>query len=113
MGSLAVTSTETAATSLRSSPVVAGLAGLAVLVVLLQSTGGLWVELLGPDLVLAVAGFTVTRTLLDLDPAAGWAVLGPWYRRELALRVPLLVMTFVAVVVLAWITRSASQAGLL
>src|SRR6188472_4422910 len=105
MGALAVTSTETAATSLRPSPVAPGLAGLAVLVVMMQSTGGLRVELLGPDLVLAVAGFMVTRTLLDLDPPAEWAGLGPWYRRELALRVPLLVITFVAVVVLAGITR--------
>ncbi len=42
-------------------PVIA-LGGLAVLLVVLQGSGGFTVELLGADLLLAVAGFRVTHT---------------------------------------------------
>lgn len=90
------------------SPALTGFAGLAVLLVMLQSSGGFAVELLGPDLLLAGAGFAVTHSLLH-------GVAGPsplaWYRDQLTLRVPLLVLVALAMLAVAPLAGPFPPAG--
>lgn len=76
-----------------------GLTGLAVALVVLQSSGGFAVELLGPDVLLTVTGFALTLWLLGAGPGAG---LRRYYATLLA-RLPLLVVTVAVVLgVTAW-----------
>ncbi|SBW25441.1 hypothetical protein FDG2_4553 [Candidatus Protofrankia californiensis] len=107
--------------------------GLAVLAVMLQSTGGFRAELLGPDLVLAATGYLTTRTLLgaawsrppgrlrsatqELGPPAAREKhdraafgLGTAYRDHFKQRVPLLLFTLAATVGLAMALSPPGQA---
>jgi len=78
-------------------PAITAFAGLAVLVVALQSSGGFAVELLGPELVLAVGGFVVTYTVLTATDAAGAPVTArAWYRDQIGRHAPLLILTLLA-----------------
>uniref|UniRef100_UPI001BDD85A5 hypothetical protein n=1 Tax=Pseudonocardia lacus TaxID=2835865 RepID=UPI001BDD85A5 len=94
-------------------PVLA-LGGLAVLLVMLQGSGGFTVELLGVDLLLAVAGFRVTHALLEAAVTGGRAPLRAWYGDQLGHRVALLVIVLGAVLLVAAAGRPepAAQAGL-
>lgn len=78
-------------------PAITGLAGLAVLVVVLQSSGGFAVELLGPELVLAVGGYVVTFTVLGGGPGGG-VPLRAWYRDQFRRHAPLLVLVLLVTV---------------
>jgi peptidoglycan/LPS O-acetylase OafA/YrhL len=80
--------------------------GLGVLLVMVASTGAVPVELLGPDVVLAAAGFLVTHRLL-----AGGVRLGAHYRRQFLLRVPLLLAVPAAVLGPAALTRPPRPAA--
>ncbi len=82
-----------------ASPTLTGLTGLAVLTVVLQSSGGFTVELLGPDLLLVVAGFALTSAVLTGAAGTDRAALYAWCREQAALRAPLLVMAVAAVIV--------------
>lgn len=95
-------------------PAAVALGGIAVALVVLQSSGGSTVELLGVDLLLAVAGFRVTHALLEAAVADGRAPLAAWYRAQLGLRVPLLVVTLAVVLAVAAAGRRepATRAGL-
>jgi peptidoglycan/LPS O-acetylase OafA/YrhL len=99
-------------------PAAVALGGVAVLLVVLQSSGGFTVELLGVDVLLAVAGFRVTHALLEAavadGPGAGRMPLRAWYRGQLGLRIPLLVVALgvVLAVTLAGRREVAAQAGL-
>jgi peptidoglycan/LPS O-acetylase OafA/YrhL len=70
-----------------------GFIGLAVILVMLQSSGGFAVELLGADLLLTSAGFAVTHSVLTRRES-----LDLWYGRQLVRRGPLLVGMIAAVV---------------
>lgn len=86
-------------------------AGIGVLLVAVQSTGAVPAELLGPDVVLAAAGFLVTAALLRRE---GPMRTGSWYRGQFLLRTPLLVLVpavVVGLVALRGTTRQAAQAG--
>jgi peptidoglycan/LPS O-acetylase OafA/YrhL len=83
------------------TPAATGFLGLAVLVVMLQSSGGFTVELLGPNLLLAVSGFVVTRSLLDSAAATGRIDPLTWYREQLTLNTPLLLVVPLAVLAVA------------
>jgi peptidoglycan/LPS O-acetylase OafA/YrhL len=74
-----------------------GFLGLAVLVIMLQGSGGFGVELLGPNLLLTVSGFVVTRALLDSAAPTGRIGVLTWYREQLTLNAPLLVLAPLAV----------------
>jgi peptidoglycan/LPS O-acetylase OafA/YrhL len=90
------------------------IAGVGVLLLVVQSTGAVPAELLGPDVVLAAAGFLVTASLLRRAAADGSMGLGRWYRAQFLLRTPLLVVVPAVVVVLVVIrgtVRQAAQAG--
>ncbi len=93
------------------TPASTGFLGLSVLVVMLQSSGGFSVELLAPNLLLAASGFVVTRSLLD--SAAGSGRIAPlwWYREQLTLNGPLLVLVPLAVLVGAAVAGPYVQAG--
>lgn len=65
--------------------------GLAVLVVMLQSSGGFPVQLLGPDLLMAAIAFGLTYAMLA-EPDGEAVPLRRWYRRQAALGVPLLII---------------------
>ncbi|HZG91538.1 MAG TPA: acyltransferase family protein, partial [Pseudonocardia sp.] len=97
-------------------PAAVALGGVAVLLVVLQGTGGFTVELLGVDLLLAVVGFRVTHALLEGAMAGGTGrlPLGAWYGHQLASRVPLLVVVLAIVLAVAAAGRRdpAGQAGL-
>lgn len=84
----------------RLSPALRGIAGIAVLLVMLQSTGGFTVELLGPDVLLAVAGFAVTHGVL-VGVGLRWAALRRWYHEQVLLRSPLLLVVLAAVLAIA------------
>ncbi|MFC4945501.1 acyltransferase family protein [Pseudonocardia sp. GCM10023141] len=79
----------------RTSPAIVGLAGVAVVLVLVQSTGAVPFDLLGADLLLAVAGYRVTQAVLDTSG------LVAHYREQFLLRAPLMVLGLAAVVALA------------
>ncbi|MGQ0574130.1 MAG: hypothetical protein ACT4RN_07980 [Pseudonocardia sp.] len=85
---------------------VHSLAGLAVVLVMLQSSGGLTVELPGPDMLLTVAGFALTfAALTDADGhdrAAGW-------REALAARAPLPVLTVTLVLAVGTLTERGAR----
>jgi peptidoglycan/LPS O-acetylase OafA/YrhL len=93
---------------------VIALGGLAVLLVVLQGSGGFTVELLGADLLLAVAGFRVTHALLETAVTDGRAPLRAWYGQQLGHRVALLALVLGAVLLAAAAGRPepAAQAGL-
>ncbi len=80
-----------------------GVSGLAVLAVMLASTGGFRVELLGADLLLAVGGYLTTRALLDAASSRpdGRMQLGVWYRDHFKHRVPLALFTLAVTLGLA------------
>lgn len=82
-------------------PVLSGFMGLAVLVVMLQSSGGFTVELLGPDLLITATGFAVTHSVLTGVSTARRSALWGWYREQLTLRAPLLIMTLGTVLAVA------------
>jgi peptidoglycan/LPS O-acetylase OafA/YrhL len=63
-----------------------GFLGLAVLVVMMQSSGGFSIELLGPDLLIVGVGFAVTRSILATEGRN----LRAWYERQIRLYAPLL-----------------------
>ncbi|MCO1658087.1 hypothetical protein [Pseudonocardia humida] len=90
------------------------LGGLAVLLVVLQGSGGFTVELLGADLLLAVAGFRVTHALLEAAVVEGRAPLRAWYGQQLGHRVALLAIVLGVVLLAAAAGRPepAAQAGL-
>ncbi|MDN5860814.1 MAG: acyltransferase family protein [Pseudonocardia sp.] len=91
-------------------PAITGLAGLAVLVVALQSSGGFAVELLGPDLVLAVGGFVVTFTVLGGGPG-GRVPLRAWYGDQVRRHVPLLVLVLLVVLAAMALVGRQHQIG--
>ncbi|MGE3284777.1 MAG: acyltransferase family protein [Pseudonocardia sp.] len=96
-----------------SKPAVA-IGGLAVLLVILQSTGAIPAQLLGPDVLLAAAGFLTTTTLLATAGPDGRLGLAGWYRHQFRWHAPLLVATallVVAVVAVADTPRRAAAAG--
>jgi peptidoglycan/LPS O-acetylase OafA/YrhL len=120
LGPIAVTG-ETAATGLTTTRLPAtgtavtdrgaatAIGGLGVALVVVASTGAVPVELLGPDVVLASAGFLLTHRLL-----AGANGLGATYGRQFLLRTPLLFAVPAVAVGLAALTRTprpAAQAG--
>lgn len=84
-----------------------GFVGLAVLLVMLQSSGGFAVELLGPDLVLASAGFAVTISVLKRRDS-----LEAWYGRQLLHYGPLMVGMLAAVVAAVAVVGPYTQGGL-
>lgn len=94
-----------------SHPAVLAVGGIAVVLLMLQGSGGFPFELLGPDVLLAVAGFLVTRSLLMGAQATGRMPLGAWYREQLRLRAPLLVLTLAAVLALSSLISPAPQAA--
>lgn len=83
-----------------SKPTVA-IGGIAVLLVVVQGTSTVPVELLGPDLLLAVGGFVVTTTVVAAADADGALRLRTWYGDQLRLRAPLLVGTAALVMAVA------------
>ncbi len=87
------------------------IAGIGVLLVVVQSTGAVPAELLGPDVVLAAAGFLVTATLLRHAAETGRIGLGSWYRGQFLLRAPLLVVVPAVVVGLSVLWGTARQAA--
>ncbi|MGE0299438.1 acyltransferase family protein [Pseudonocardia sp.] len=96
-----------------SKPAVA-IGGLAVLLVVVQDTGAIPVQLLGPDVLLAAAGFLTTTTLLATAGPDGRLGLTGWYRRQFRWHAPLLVATAVLVVAVAALVdtpRRAAAAG--
>ncbi|WP_322759188.1 SGNH hydrolase domain-containing protein [Frankia sp. Cr2] len=80
-----------------------GVSGLAVLAVMLASTGGFRAELLGANLVLAVSGYLTTRALLDAASSRldGRMRLDIWYRDHFKHRVPLALFTLAVTLGLA------------
>lgn len=92
-------------------PAVVAVAGFGVVLVMMQSSGGFRAELLGPDVLLAVAGFLTTRTLLLGALSTGRMPLGAWYRRQFLRRAPLLVLTVGAMVALSAVSSPPEQAA--
>lgn len=93
-----------------SKPAVA-IGGLAVALVVVQSTGALPVELLGPDVLLVAAGFLTTTTLLATARSDGRLALAGWYGRQLRWHAPLLVATAVLVVAVAAVADTPRRAA--
>lgn len=97
--------------TLLRSPTLTGLAGCAVLAVVLQSSGGFAVELLGPDLMLVVAGFALTSAVLTGAGGTDWAALRAWVREQAAVRAPLLIVTITAVIAIGALVGQGDQSA--
>ncbi|MGI5127883.1 acyltransferase family protein [Pseudonocardia sp. CA-107938] len=91
---------------------ITGFAGLSVLLVALQSSGGFAVELLGPDLVLAVGGFVVTYTVLTAAGSSGAPVTArAWYLDQIGRHAPLLLLTLLGGLLAIALLGRAHQVG--
>ncbi len=89
-----------------------GVSGLAVLAVMLQSSGGFRAELLGADLVLACSGYLATRALLTAAYSRpdGRIPLADWYRDHFKHRVPLALFALAVTLGLAALLSPPEQA---
>lgn len=88
---------------------VIGVTGLVVLVVLVQNSGGVPIQLFGSDLVLVLGGFLVTRRLLvGFRSGSRWTRM--WAREQFRVRSPPLLFVLAAVPVLAVLWGRSGQA---
>jgi peptidoglycan/LPS O-acetylase OafA/YrhL len=92
------------------TPGINGVIGFAVLLVVLQSSGGFTVELLGPDILLAAIAFGLTMAMLD-EPDGDVVPLRRWYRRQAALGTPLLIIVPAVVLAAMAMVGPYAQAG--